>query len=292
VPKILVIVGPTASGKTQLAIDLARRYNGEVICVDSRTVYRGMDIGTAKPLLTDIPHWGLNLVDPDEEYSIAEFKVYAEKKIAEIFARGRLPILVGGTGLWMDAIVDNLELPLAPPNSHLRAELSMCFLEELQQKLLELDPDAAEVVDMKNKRRVMRAIEVLDSSPLLKGEARRGSLQVMRQKGDPKYDAIKIGIEVSKDELEARINARVEEMIKNGLIEEVVKLKARFGADTPAMSGIGYRDTDPEVIKKETRHLAKRQMTWFKHDPRTIWTDGRVESVTPYLDPHFLPSPS
>lgn len=282
-PKILVIVGPTASGKTQLAIDLAKRYGGEILCVDSRTVYRGMDIGTAKVQdRQGILHWGIDLVNPDEEYSIAEFKTYAEKKIEEIFARGHLPILVGGTGLWVDVIVDNLDLPSVPPNPELRANLEILSLEQLQHKLLELDPDGGGVVDIKNKRRVIRALEVL--------EATGKSLQIMRQRSEPKYEAIKIGIEVPQEELEARINTRVDQMIKNGLLPEVARLKEKFGADAPAMSGIGYRDTDPEVIKKETGHLAKRQRRWFKRDSRIIWTDGHVESVTPYLDPHFLPS--
>lgn len=281
--KILVIVGQTASGKTQLAIDLAKRYSGEVVCVDSRTVYRGLDIGTAKVKdAQGIPHWGIDLVNPDEEYSIAEFKTYAEKKIEEILARGHLPILVGGTGLWVDVIVDNLDLPSVPPNPELRANLEILSLEQLQQKLLELDPDGGGVVDIKNKRRVIRALEVL--------EATGKSLQIMRQKSEPKYEAIKIGIEVPQEELEARINARVDQMIKNGLLTEVARLKEKFGAEAPAMNGIGYRDTDPEVIKKETRHLAKRQRRWFKRDSRIIWTDGRVGSVTLYLDPHFLPS--
>ena len=283
--RILVIVGPTASGKTQLAINLAKRYKGEVLCVDSRTVYRGMDIGTAKVKdRQGIAHWGLDFVDPDEKYSIAEFKAYAEKKIAEILARGHLPILVGGTRLWIDAIVDNLDLPSVPPNSELRAEFETLSLDDLQKRLLDLDPDGGNVVDIKNKRRVIRALEVLATT--------RKTLAVMRQKGQPKYEATKIGIDVPIKELERKINARVEEMFKNGLIEEVERLRALYGADAPALSGIGYRHTNLDAIKKETRHLAKRQTTWFKRDPRIIWTDGRVESVTPFLDPHFLQSPS
>lgn len=280
--KILVIVGPTASGKTQLGIDLAHRFNGEVICVDSRTVYRGMDIGTAKSgvgglglevgmrMAEAIPHWGIDLVEPDEEYSVAEFKVYAEKKIEEIAARGKLPILVGGTALWVDAIVDNLDLPSVPPNPTLRAELEALSLEDLQKKLLDLDPDGGSVVDMKNKRRLIRALEVL--------EATGKSTQVMRQKGEPKYDVLKLGLDVPREELEYRINTRVDEMFKSGLLEEVLELKKRFG-NAPAMSGIGYRDTDVETIKKETRQLAKRQLTWFKRDPRIYWVKSAAVSV-------------
>lgn len=281
--KILVIVGPTASGKSQLAIDLAKRYNGEVLCVDSRAVYRGMDIGTAKVTNTrGVPHWGLDLVEPNVEYSIGAFKTYAEKKIDEIISHGRLPILVGGTGLWMDAIVDNLDLPAVPPNPVLRVELEELPLEELQKRLLELDPDGASVVDIKNKRRLIRGLEVLISSGR--------TLQVMRRKQTPKYEAIKIGIDISKEELERRINARVDAMMAAGLVEEVQRLRAQYGLDAPAMSGIGYRDTNPAVIKKETRHLARRQITRYKRDPSIIWTDSLLKSVTPHLDPHFLQS--
>lgn len=290
--KILVIVGPTASGKTQLGIELAKRFHGEVICVDSRTVYRGMDIGTAKPgvgglglevgmrMAEAIPHWGIDLVEPDEEYSIAEFKAYAEKKIEEIAARGKLPILVGGTALWVDAIVDNLDLPSVPPNPSLRAELEALSLEDLQKKLLDLDPDGGSVVDMKNKRRVIRALEVL--------EATGKSAQVMRQKGEPKYEVLKIGLNVPREELEHRINARVDAMIDAGLAEEVERLRVRYGAYAPAMSGIGYRDTNPEQIKKETRQLARRQLTWFKRDSRIQWIKNLDEALTLISSAKFL----
>lgn len=226
--KILVIVGPTASGKSALAENLAKRYRGEVLCVDSRTVYRGMDIGTAKS-----DGWGIDLVDPNEEYSIAEFKTYAEKTIKEILSRGHLPILVGGTGLWIDAIVDNLDLPAVPPNPLLRAELEACSLSELQQKLLGLDPQAGQIVDLKNKRRVIRAFEVLITSGR--------TLQVLRQRGEQKYDVVKMGIDVPKEELDQRIDARVDKMMAQGFLAEVQRLKQAYGCDVPAMTGIGYR---------------------------------------------------
>ena len=274
-PKILVIVGPTASGKTALATELAKRYNGEIICVDSRTVYRGMDIGTAKS-----PGFGTDLVDPDQDYSIAEFKPYTEQKIEEIVARGHVPILVGGTALWVDAIVDNLDLPAVAPNAKLRLELETLPLETLQEKLLALDPDAATVVDIKNKRRIIRAIEVLISSGR--------TSQVLRQKGAPKYDVLKIGLDVPREELEHRIDARVDEMLRNGLLEEVNTLKQQYGEGAPAMSGIGYRDTNHDVIKKETRQLAKRQLTWFKRDPRTHWVKDLDEAIAIISSARFL----
>src|SRR3989338_11477149 len=273
--KILVIVGPTASGKTALATELAKRYNGEIICVDSRTVYRGMDIGTAKS-----PGFGIDLVDPDQDYSIAEFKPYTEQKIEEIAVRGHVHILVGGTALWVDAIVDNLDLPAVAPNAALRAELEVLSLEALQKKLLDLDPDGASVVDMKNKRRLVRALEVLEGT----GK----TLMVMRQKGTPKYDVLKIGLDVPREELERRIDARVDEMFRTGLLEEVNTLKQQYGEGAPAMSGIGYRDTNHDVIKKETRRLAKRQLTWFKRDPRTHWVKDLDEAIAIISSARFL----
>ena len=194
--------------------------------------------------------------------------------------RGHVPILVGGTALWVDAIVDNLDLPAVAPNAKLRLELETLPLETLQEKLLALDPDAATVVDIKNKRRIIRAIEVLISSGR--------TSQVLRQKGAPKYDVLKIGLDVPREELEHRIDARVDEMLRNGLLEEVNTLKQQYGEGAPAMSGIGYRDTNHDVIKKETRQLAKRQLTWFKRDPRTHWVKDLDEAIAIISSARFL----
>ncbi len=306
-PKLLVIVGPTASGKTDLAIAIAKKFNGEVICVDSRTVYRGMDIGTAKsvgekrmigswsigdvPLMVEeVPHWGIDLVEPDQEYSIADFKVYAEKKIAEIVARGTLPILVGGTGLWIDAIVDNLVLPEVAPDPGLRTELEQQSTEELFNKFEALDPAGALEIDAFNKRRLIRALEVTIKS----GQP----FSQMKSKGPAKYDAVKLGIEVDREELRARIDARVDVMIANGLVDEVRHLKEQYDLDIPAMSGIGYRqlcfflngkanlEAAIADIKKDTWQFAKHQMTWFKRDQRIHWitsVDEAIAIVTPIL---------
>ncbi len=298
-PKLIAIVGPTASGKTGLGIEIAKEVGGEVISVDSRQVYREMDIGTAKVkgdrggqgrtgednicqlfgdvpfMVEDVPHWGIDLVDPDEEYSVADFKNFAEKKIEAILKRERVPILVGGTGLWLSAVLDNYDLTNAPADPVLRTELEARPLGELFAEYKRLDPEGAETIDRENKRRVVRALEVTQTTGI--------PFSQLQTKGEPKYDALQIGILVDRTELNERINARVDEMIANGLVNEVRSLREKYGCEIDAMTGIGYRqicrflDGDVpladaiEETKKATRLYAKRQMTWFKRDPRIQW---------------------
>jgi len=301
--KLLVIVGPTASGKTQLGIDLAKRFDGEVVSVDSRQVYRGMDVGTGKisgewkmqsekwklghglqrALVVDgIPHWGIDLVEPDAEYSVADFKKYAEEKIVEISKRGKLPILVGGTGLWVRAVVDDLNLTETARNDELRDRLEARHLDDLFAEYKRLDPDGAELIDRQNKRRVVRALEVTIAT------GKPFSAQLKR--GTSKYDLLEIGILVDRDVLNARINDRVEAMVATGLVNEVRRLRDKFGCDGEAMTGIGYRQVCAfldgsrpladaiEETKKATRAYAKRQMTWFRRDDRVRWVE-RVEDA-------------
>lgn len=305
--RILVIVGPTASGKTRLGIDLAKRFGGEVISVDSRLVYRGMDVGTAKPagewveapiergsirqlfgtrrtfFVEGVPHWGIDLVDPDEAYSVADFKKYADEKIADIARRGKLPVLVGGTGLWVRAVVDNLTLTETPPNPELRARLEARHLDDLFAEYKRLDPDGAEVIDRDNKRRVVRALEVT----LATGKPFSAQLR----RGEERYESLQIGIRVPREELDQRVNARVDEMVACGLVSEVRRLRDRFGRDTESMTGIGYRQicrfldgtstlADAiEETKKATRAYARRQMTWFKRDERIRWVASPEEAA-------------
>jgi len=319
-PRIIVIVGPTASGKSGLAIELAKKYNGEILCVDSRTVYVGMDVGTAKPVgrveglegkervgkggkgivgasgrspslplqVEDIPHWGIDLIEPNQEYNGALFKEYAEKVITDIVSRGKLPILVGGTGLWMDIVVDNLESPEVEPDLVLRAELEKRSVEDLFSEYENLDPDGALVIDKKNKRRLVRALEVCKKTGR--------PFSALRQKGESSYDALWLGIEVEKNVLKARIDHRVDEMIEQGLVNEVINLNKKFGCDVYSMSGIGYQEfcnylrrgerplalseinDITEQIKIHTRQYAKRQMTWFKRNERINWVMGLDEA--------------
>jgi tRNA dimethylallyltransferase len=301
-PKIVIVVGPTASGKTALGKELAEKFNGEIISVDSRQIYRGMDIGTAKPSVSanlrpwsaseplevdGVPHWGIDLVDPDQEYSVAEFKTYAEEKIAEILQRKKLPILVGGTGLWVSAIVDNLEIPEVPPNQALRAELEKKSLEDLVREYEKLDPRGAEIIDRDNPRRLIRALEVTKSTGTPFSELQR--------KGEPKYEVLQIGLDVPRKELYQRIDKRVDAMVARGLVDEVRGLKEKYGCNIPAMSGIGYRqicaflegkETLPAAVaevKKATRQYAKRQLTWFKRDSRVRWV-ANAEAAIPIVE--------
>ncbi|MBT5808463.1 tRNA (adenosine(37)-N6)-dimethylallyltransferase MiaA [Candidatus Uhrbacteria bacterium] len=307
--KIIAIVGPTAAGKTGLGIALAKKYNGEVISVDSRQVYKGMDVGTAKAegkwveveiekggsidqlfgarktfLVDDVPHWGIDLVSPDKDYSAAQFKEYAEQKIKEIAERGRVPILVGGTGMWLKALVDNLDLASTPSDKGMRAELEARRLGDLFHEYKELDPVGAETIDKNNKRRVMRALEVtkLTGKPFSE----------LRTAGESKYDVLQLGLSLDREALYERINDRVDVMIGLGLVDEVRALKEKYGCGIDAMTGIGYRQVCEFLdgkeslrfaiieTKKASRHYAKRQMTWFRRDERVLWiTSGEEVNV-------------
>jgi len=289
-PKLIAVVGPTASGKSSLGIEIAKRFDGEVLCVDSRTVYREMDVGTAKPegtkpegisddiaglfaggkplLVEGIPHWGIDLISPDEEYSISEFKRYADKKIADILKRGKLPVLVGGTGLWIRVVVDNLNLAETPPDAKLRLELEGRHLDDLFAEYKRLDPDGAEAIDRDNKQRVIRALEVTKKTGKPFSQA--------MSKGTPKYQVLQVGLHVPREELMSRIDHRVDVMVAEGLIDEARGVFTKYGADAPGLSAIGYRELGYffagkanlaaaiEQIKKDTRSYAKRQETWFK----------------------------
>ena len=300
--KIIAIVGPTASGKTGLGIEVAKRWNGEVISIDSRQVYRGMNIGTAKPegtwvesrktfLVDGVPHWGIDLVNPDEPYSVADFKQYAHQKIEEIVARGHVPILVGGTGFWLKTVIDNLDLTSTPGDSALRAQLSARTLGDLFHEYKQLDPEGAELIDKNNKRRVVRALEVTKltgkpwSEQLRRSAERRSEPRPQGASGQTiyDYDVLQIGLSVSREELIESIDTRVEEMVARGLVDEVRRLRDTYGCEIESMTGIGYRQVCRflsgeeklkdaiEEVKKDTRAYAKRQMTWFKRDSRIVW---------------------
>lgn len=282
-PKIVAVVGPTASGKSSLGIKLAKQFSGEIIAVDSRTVYCDMNIGTAKPQKEEdgITHWGTDLIDPDQEYSGALFKEYADEEIREIIERDHLPILVGGTGLWMDIVLGGLEMTGVEPQPALRKEFEMKTCEELFEEYKVCDPVGAEVIDRANKRRLVRALEVcrVTGEPFSSFKKRSESL----------YDVLWLGVSVEKEVLHNRIDKRIDEMIDSGLIDEVRMLVEKYGEDAPGMTGIGYRQFIPHIkgevsleeaieqLKKDTKQYAKRQMTWFKRNKNIHWVKSRDE---------------
>ncbi len=291
-PKILAIVGPTASGKTILGVTLAHKYGGEVVSADSRQIHRGMDIGTGKPTsieMDGIPHHLIDIRNPDEDYSVAEYKRDAVAAIAGILARKKLPILVGGTGLYIKAVVENLNMPEVKADPALRAriesEIKSDGLARVFEKLLARDPDAEGVVDPKNPRRVVRALEVAIST----GEP----FTAQRKKQPPLFDALTIGLNPPPEALRERIDIRIDRMMHDGLESEVRGLTEKYGADAPGLNAIGYREFGiffagataladvVALIKTNTQHYAKRQLTWFRKDKSVGWINDPKEALLP-----------
>jgi tRNA dimethylallyltransferase len=288
--KIVVVVGPTASGKTSLGISLAEQFHGEVVCADSRQIYRGMDIGTAKPSpveMNGVPHHVVNVVNPNQEYSVADYKVAATAAIKDVLKRNHVPIMVGGTGLYIKTVVENLDLPQIKSDPALRAqiekEIEASGLAAAFERLVALDPDAANVVDAKNPRRVVRALEVA----LITGEP----FTAQRKKNEPLWDSLTIGIELPLDQLREKINLRIDLMIQDGLVQEVIDLTKKYGNEQLAFEAIGYREIidflndkislqeATDLIKMNTWHYAKRQLTWFKKDKTVHWVNNKEEAV-------------
>lgn len=281
---LVVIVGETASGKSALALELAQRYEGEIICADSRTVYKGMDIGTAKPTLADqekVQHYGLDLITPDCYFSAAQFQHIANEAIGDITRRGKLPILVGGTGLYVDSILFNFTFPPAPDSAE-RERLSALDVSQLQSEIIEKDLTMPS--NSLNKRHLARVIET-NGIPGLK--------QGMRE------NTLVLGLRVDREELRMRIEKRVEMMISEGFLQEVEGLGKRYGFDAPGMLAPGYRafakyltheiamdEAAADFIKSDLA-LAKRQRTWFKRNNGIQWLDYRsnyVDLLTTFLN--------
>ena len=307
-PKIIVIVGPTASGKSALAIKIAKKFNGEIISADSRQIYRGMDIGTAKPkvqgtsgisnfqfiISKKISHYLIDIKNPDENYTVAEYKQDAIKAINKILKKKKLPILVGGTGLYIKSVIDNLNIPEVAPDQKLRKklekEIEKYGLKYVFEKLIKLDPEAAYIVDPNNPRRIIRALEVAIKT--------KKPFSVQRKAGKPLFDFLEIGINWPKNILNKRINKRVDLMIEEGLVSEVKNLIKKYGSKQQSFDAIGYREIinylnkkttlneAKNLIKKNTRHYAKRQMTWFRKNKRIHWI--RNEKETEKLVKNFL----
>jgi tRNA dimethylallyltransferase len=284
-------MGPTASGKTALAVAIAKRFDGEIVSADSRQIYRGMDIGTAKPSAEEmraVPHHLIDIKDPDEDYTVAEYKDDALAAIDAILKRGRLPVLVGGTGLYLKAVLENLGIPKAKADPALRAELEREITKEgldaVFKKLVALDPEAAYIVDGKNPRRVVRALEVAITT----GEP----FTAQRKKNVPLFDDVRIGINLPPEALRKRIDERIGQMIKDGLVAEVRGLVKKYGSQVVAFDAIGYREIVGHLngmtslaeavaaMKMNTWHYAKRQMTWFKKDKEIRWVRSADEAFS------------
>ena len=276
---LIVIIGPTASGKTSLAIQLAKKYRGEIICADSRTVYRGMNIGTAKPSLGEqqgVPHWGLDLVDPGDSFSASQFKGYACQKIKEIRSRGNIPFLVGGTGLYIDSVIFDFQFG-AKYSKEKRANLQEMTISELQQYCV--NHDVALPENSKNKRYLVGAIERADKKP--------SRLEV------PLNNTIVVGITTDKQLLKQRITDRAKKMFKDGVVEETIGLANNFGWCNEAMTGNVYpiikklieKEIDKDQAIREfivsDVNLVKRQLTWFRRNPFIEW--GDIRSCEQYL---------
>jgi tRNA dimethylallyltransferase len=276
-PKILVIVGPTASGKTALAVALAKAFGGEIVSADSRLLYKGMDIGTAKPTARErrgVRHHLIDIVRPDETLTLSEYKARALRAIGGILKRGRLPVLIGGTGLYVQAIVDNFEIPGVPPDHRFRLKAQKRTPEAVLRQLEKRDPEYAARIGT-NLRYAIRALEVM--------RATGKTVTELQKRGEPLFDALQIGLSLPKDVLVGRIARRVSRMKRAGLAAEVKRLAKKYSWDLPAMSGIGYRELRPylethgslkqalEEVRIHTRKYAKRQMTWFKRDKRIVW---------------------
>ena len=289
---LVVIVGPTAVGKTEIALQLAERLGGEIVSADSRLFYRGLDIGTAKPSMEErrrAPHHLIDIVDPDEAWSLTEFQAAASQAIAAIHARQRLPLLVGGTGQYIHAVTQGWLPPNVQPDPRLRGVLEN-WAERigklgLHEHLAQLDPQAAAHIDPRNLRRTVRALEVILSS------GQRFSEQ--RQRSASPYRLLTIGLTRPRPELYARIDARIDAMLEAGLAAEVQGLLDQgYDPALPCLSAIGYRemiahlqgkislDEAVTLIKRNTRTFVRRQANWFKiDDPEIYWFTPQAETI-------------
>lgn len=289
-PKILVIAGPTASGKTKLSIELAKRLNGEIVSADSMQLYKYMNIGTAKPTFEEqenIPHYMLDILDVGEKFSVAQYKDMAMKYVEDILARGKTPIIVGGTGLYINSITEEINYDeKAEENSEIRKELEEIAEkygnEGLYEELRQLDEEAIKRIHLNDTKRIIRALEVFKTTGITITEH-----QKMSKQNEKKYDYKIVGLYMEREKLYERINKRVDLMLEMGLLkeaEEIIKLVKDKGRLT-SFQAIGYKEFVPyfngecsleeavSSIKQESRRYAKRQITWFKRTEGLEWFD-------------------
>ncbi|MFA5185933.1 MAG: tRNA (adenosine(37)-N6)-dimethylallyltransferase MiaA [Patescibacteria group bacterium] len=297
-PRVVFVVGPTSSGKTALGLRLAKYHAGEIINADSRQIYKGFDIGTGKPkgvrgkchghkafLVDGIPHYLMDFLEPTETFTVAEWREKALVAIRGIASRGHLPIVVGGTGLYIKSLVDNLQFPRIEPQIALRAAFEKKPLAELVKLLLGLDPDAAQAVDLKNPRRVIRALEVatFTGKPFTK----------QKKVGKKLFDAVQVGIVFPRSQLYQRIDDSIDRMMEEGWPEEIREaVRKKIPETAPAMTSIGYRELHKYIkgeeslensllqTKQAVHRYAKRQETWFKRDKRIKWCKDEDEAAS------------
>lgn len=282
---LIVLVGPTAVGKTELAVNLALHFGAQIISADSMQIYQGMDIGTAKPSLEErkgVPHHLIDLVPPDQPFTVVDYQNHYHQVRSHLAAAEVLPLLTGGTGLYIRAVTQDFIFPAPPPNPQLRAELKqeaeVYGREAVYRRLQELDPEAAQKIHPNDLKRTLRALEVT----LATGRPFSAQQQAKRRTLPP--DVIYLGLRRERAELYDRINRRVDRMIAAGLVEEVASLLAQgYSPDLQAMQGLGYKELIPvvqgrislteavDLLKKRTRHYAKRQETWFRREPVERW---------------------
>lgn len=295
---LLIITGPTGIGKTEISLKLANKYKGEIISSDSMQIYKKLDIGTAKVDLdkTDIPHHMVDILEAHENFSVADFKFKAKEIISDINSRGGLPILVGGTGLYINSIVYNLDFTETKPDYEYRDELRKILEEKgsefLYNKLFILNKDMAEKIHPNNGQRIIRALEILKS-----GNEKENNF---RQENED-YNLIFIGLNMDRERLYERINSRVDKMIELGLVDEVRSLLDQgLDKNSQSLKAIGYKEVISylegeieysemiDLIKKNSRHYAKRQLTWFRRDGRIKWfdreSDNLLEEIESYID--------
>lgn len=302
--KVIVVCGPTASGKTTLAVELAKRLLGEVVCADSMQIYRGMDIATAKPTIDEmqgIPHHIVDFLDPSEPFSVADYVELAHKVISEVSSRGNLPIICGGTGLYIDSLTENIQFQQTVTKTPVRDELKAIAQEKgnayLLDMLREIDPETAERLHENNLARIIRAIEVYKTTGVTMSEQIRESKRL----GSP-YSVCRICLDYrDRSVLYDRIDRRVDIMLKNGLLKEAKRILADYTLMT-SRQAIGYKELAPyfageltleeclDNLKRSTRRYAKRQLTWFRRSPDTNWLypdelgDALVDRATEIIE--------
>ncbi len=293
--KVIVVLGPTASGKSELAVKIAKKFNGEIISADSRQVYKGPNIGSGKITKKEtrgVPHHLLDVASPKRIFTVTQYQKLAKKALNDIIKRGKVPIICGGTGLYIDSLIYGQKFPGVPPQPKLRKQLEKKTAEELFEQLRKLDPKRAENIDKNNRRRLIRALEII----LTTGKFVPPLTKVMGRPSNnfSKFDFLKIGVSVPKEKLKTRINQRVDKMIKIGLIHETKQLFKKYSASAnlPVFDAIGYREiinylkgkaTLPDaisLIKKNTWQYSKRQMTWFKRDKNIRWIENYKEAIS------------